>query len=265
MTVMEFVPQVLPASMRSLAAQVPSAPPGTLFVLAAQGGYAVPPRRFTLLFGRDGDNVHVPVGIGDPHISRCHGQLMCDGTQWWMRNQGGLPIRLPGDSLLLSGQEMRLRNGYLPAFIGASRRREHLVEIRVVGGGPTGADADPDSKTVLPDLYELSDVERLVLTALAQRYLRHDDHPRPLSWNEVAKELNQVPNGRQWTPHRAANVVTEVRQRLSGGKNPIEGIMRAEGAAEPLGNTINHNLILAMLHNTTLLPTDLRLLSGMDD
>jgi hypothetical protein len=264
---MKFVPQMLPAETRSLAAgvpQEPAAPPGSLFVLGAHGGYMVPPRRFTLLFGRDDKNVHVLVGSKDQHVSRCHGQLECDGTEWWMRNRGVLPIRMPGESLLLSGQEMPLSSGYLPLFIGAAPHRDHLLEVRVVGGPESADQAGPDSDTVVPDTYELSDVERLVLTALAQRYLRYEKHPQPLSWNEVAKELNQAPDGRRWTPHRAANVVTEVRRRLAA-EHRVEGVMRAEGAAEPIGITINHTLIVELLRSTTLLPTHLRLLGGADD
>lgn len=41
MRIEDFVPQVLPASTRSLAGGVPSASPGTIFVLAAEGGFCV--------------------------------------------------------------------------------------------------------------------------------------------------------------------------------------------------------------------------------
>jgi hypothetical protein len=52
-------------------------------------------RKFTLHFGRETDDVHVPIGINDPHVSRLHGVLMCDGREWWVRNEGRLPIQLP--------------------------------------------------------------------------------------------------------------------------------------------------------------------------
>src|SRR5262249_62351806 len=96
MTLREFVPQALPDSMRSLASGVPPAPPGTIFALAADGGFAVPPRKFTLHFGRGKDDVHVPVGGNDPQVSRLHGVLVGDGQEWWIHNKGKLPIRLPG-------------------------------------------------------------------------------------------------------------------------------------------------------------------------
>jgi len=267
---MEFAPSVLPVSMRTLAGGVPAAPPGTLFLLGALGGYSAPSRPYTLFFGRDEDNVHVLVGRGDQHISRRHGEVAFDGQEWRLRNLSRLPIQLPGDSLLLAGCEIVLTGGYLPLFMGASRHRQHLVEIYLAGVSPADDGVTSGSPTVLPTPYELGEVERLVLTALAQRYLRQESRPQPLSWNDVADELNQAPGESGWTAHRAANVVTTLRRQLSAGKNPnrkepVDGIMRAEGAAEPLGNVINHTLILELLRTTTLAPTDLRLLGGLDD
>jgi hypothetical protein len=180
-TFRDFVPQVLPASMRSLAGGVPPAPPGTLFALAADGGFAVPPRKFTLHFGRERDDVHVAVGVNDPHVSRL-----------------------------------------------------------------------------------LSPVERLVLTVLAQRYLRQERYPQPVSWKQVADDLTRVAGGREWTPKIAAHIVGAVRERLAEGGNPIRGIRREHGVGEPVGNTLNHNLIQALLKNTTLMPADLHLLGDND-
>src|ERR1700754_4584820 len=129
----EFVPQLLPAATRSLANGVPSAPAGTIFALAADGGFAVPPRNFTLHFGRDKDDVHVPIGVGDPYVSRLHGVIVGDGRGWWIRNKGKLPIQLPGDAMLLSGHELPIEPGYTPLFIGSPKGRSHLLEIHVVG------------------------------------------------------------------------------------------------------------------------------------
>jgi hypothetical protein len=268
MTVGEFVPQQLSASTRSLAAGVPPAPPGTLFVLGAHGGYAVPPRAFTLLFGRESEDVHVAVGVDDPYVSRFHGRLMCDGTEWWLRNTGRLPMRLPREAMLLAGQEMPLEDGYLPLFIGRSRRKEHLVELYVVGRGPANTLGGPGTDTRSPAVYELSDTERLVLAALAQRYLRYERHPQPVAWKQVADDLNRLGDDREWTAHGAANVVGRVRERLAkgvDGADPLPGVLRTEGAGEPLGNALNHNLIQALLTTTTLLPSDLRLLGDLDD
>jgi hypothetical protein len=256
----DFVPQVLPASMRSLAGGVPVAPPGTIFVLAADGGYAVPPRKFTLLFGRGKDDVHVPIGADDPYVSRLHGVIVCDGREWWMRNEGRLPIQLPGESLLLSGHELQMEEGYTPLFIGESRRRSHLLEVHVVGANRLDGNGEPRGNTKAPNTYDLSDTERLVLTALAQRYLRQERHPQPVSWKQVADDLNRLPGSREWNAKTTANVVASVRERLSKASKPIAGIIREDGVGEPVGNALNHNLIQALLENTTLMPEDLRLL-----
>jgi hypothetical protein len=41
--------------------------------------------------------------------------------------------------------------------------------------------------------------------------------------------------------------------------------LREDGVGEPVGNTLNHNLIQALLRNTTLMPADLRLLGDEAD
>nr|WP_051796753.1 FHA domain-containing protein [Kibdelosporangium aridum] len=178
MTSQEFRPQILPGSTRSLASGVPPAPPGTIFALAVDGGFAVPPRKFTLHFGRGKEDVHVPIGINDPYVSRLHGVLVCDGREWWIRNKGKLPIQLPDGAMLLSGHELLIEPGYTPLFIGSSKRRSHLLEVHVVGSRTAGADVEQLSRTKALDVYDLSLVERLVLTALAQRYLRQERYPR---------------------------------------------------------------------------------------
>jgi hypothetical protein len=53
-----------------------------------------------------------------------------------------------------------------------------------------------------------------------------------------------------------------VRERLATGDHPVPGLRREDGVAEPVGNTLNHNLILALLRSTTLLPADLHLLGA---
>jgi hypothetical protein len=257
----EFVPQVLPGSTRSLASGVPSAPPGTIFALAADGGFAVPPRKFTLHFGRGRDDVHVPIGVNDPYVSRVHGVLVCDGREWWIRNRGKLPIQLPSEVMLLSGHELPIEAGYTPMFIGSSKGRSYLLEVYVVGSPALGINGEHnDRATKAPDVHDLKPVERLVLTALAQRYLRQERYPQPVSWNQVADDLNRLPGGRKWTPKIAAHVVGAVRERLAEGFDPIPGIRREDGVGEPVGNTLNHNLIQALLRNTTLMPSDLHLL-----
>jgi hypothetical protein len=173
-----------------------------------------------------------------------------------------LPIQLPGKAMLLSGHDMVLEAGYTPLLIGQSRRQSHLLEIYVVSAQPAAAGVGSSVPTKIPGIYELSDVERLVLTALAQRYLRQERHPQPVSWKQVADDLNRVSDGKKWNSKIAANVVSAVRDRLSKGQDPIAGITKDDGIGEPVGNALNHNLIQALLASTTLMPLDLRLLGA---
>ncbi|MGH3387982.1 MAG: hypothetical protein ACRDOO_03805 [Actinomadura sp.] len=253
-----FGTRLLPATTESLAAGVPPSPVGTLYLLAATGGIAVEPRRnFAVLFGRNEPDVHVCFGADDPYVSRTQGRLLCDGAAWWIRNEGRLPLRLPKSALLLSGEEAPLREGYTPLFVRGSPRREHLLEIRIVGANLSEPTAGPTDRTMPRKTWRLSDDERLVLTALAQRYLRQEDYPQPQSWKQVADELNELGESAGWNPHRAANVVGEVRHRLS--REGVQGLTRDE-VGEPVGNALNAHLIHELLESTTLTPPDLRLL-----
>lgn len=261
---------LLPATLGSLAGGVPPLPPGrppapagTIFVLASRGGISATPRKdFELLFGRNEPDVHVCVGARDPHVSRCHGRLVCDGSEWWIRNEGRLPIQLPGQNLLLTGGEKPLPVGYSPLFIRSEQRREHLLEVRIVGANTAEDRAEPDQVTVSRRIWPLSEVERLVLTVLAQRYLRQERYPQPQSWNAVASELNELPGQSRWNAHKAANVVGAVRARLSAAG--VKGLTLEE-VGEPAGNALNHNLIYELLETTSLVAPDLRLLGDPED
>ena len=127
----------------SRADNVPPAPTGTIFVIGPEGGYAVPPCRFTLLFGRNREDVHVPLGADDPAISRYHGEFSCagPGAGWWLKNTGDLPIELPDGALLLTGQTRAVEPGYTPRMINRTEQRPHLLEVRLV----TAADSRPRS------------------------------------------------------------------------------------------------------------------------
>jgi hypothetical protein len=259
---LDFPPQMLPPGTRSLFGEVPPALPGTIFVLAEEGGYAVPPRRYTLLFGRDRDVVHVAVGTNDPHVSRKQGLFICAGQEWWLRNTGVRPIELPG-SILLTGHERRMEPGFTPLLIRSSQRRSHLLEVRVTDGGPPEVAWSTNALTKGPDdVYELSLGQRMVLTALAQQYLIGDPYPQPVSWRQVADSLNQAPSvERAWTPKSAEYLVSEIRRVMSQERG-VRGLLRSE-LGEPVGNVLNHNLIMELLRTTTLTSQDLCLL-GLD-
>lgn len=258
----DFPAQALPSGTRSLVEKVPQAPPGTIFVVAEDGGYAVPPGTYPLLFGRDIDEVHVAVGIDDPCVSRKHGVFTSVGRDWWVRNTGTLPIELPG-SILLTGHERRMDPGFTPLTIRSSKRRSHLVEVRVTDGGGHDAACTTSAPTIRPaDVYELTTQQRTVLTALAQRYLVQDCYPQPLTWQQVADCLNRAPAcDSVWTARSVETKVSDVRKRLSREKG-VEGLTREE-VGEPVGNILNHNLITELLRTSTLIAKDLSLL-GVD-
>lgn len=256
-----FIPHALSTSITSLADGVPEeAPVGTIFVKSAQGGFAVDLRKFTLHFGRSTLDVHVPVGARDQYVSRLHGVFACDGTQWWLRNEGRLPIQMLGEEPLLRGHEMPMPAGYTPLTIETPRPRSHWIEVHIIASSSTDDGADSQSATVRSDVYDLSPPERLVITALAQRYLRQEPYPQPVAWKQVADDVSRADPQRKWSVKSVEHTIAGVRKRLSGGRRPIPGLLREDGIGEPVGNTLNHNLIQALLKDATLLPEDLHLL-----
>lgn len=254
----EFRPQSLEPSVGGLAGRMPPAPAGSIFVLAAGGGFAAPPRdRFEVVFGRKEPDVHVCIGADDPRMSRLQGRLVCSGAEWWLRNEGKLPIRLPQSRFLLSGNEILLVEGYSPLFIRTSKRREHLLEVRVVGAGLADTLVGLGDETATAESWQIDDAERVVLTALALRYLRQEPHPQPQSWKQVAVDLNDAASTHaEWTEKKAANTVLKVRERLT----PYVAGLRLEDWGDPAGNMVNHQLIQELLQTATLRPPDLRLL-----
>lgn len=257
---MPFPPQMLPPGSRADTA--PEAPPGTIFVVGPEGGYAVPRCRYTLLFGRDREEVHVPVGVDDPTVSRKHGVFTCTGSdgEWWLHNTGRLPIELPDGILVLSDRWRLFEPGYTPLVINSSKHRSHLVEVRLTGQPGHRRCATTKAPTEAPEtVYELSAQERLVLTAHARRYLEGcDDCPLPLTWGETARTASGSPcSTKDWTTRTAANTVEDVRERLH--RLGVPGLLREE-VGEPVGSTLSVNLIRELITTATLSPQDLSLL-----
>lgn len=260
----QFAPQMLPPG--SPADKVPPAPPGTIFVLGPERGYAVPARRYTLLFGRDREDVHVPVGADDPTVSRRHGLFTCTGPDgdWWLRNIGKLPIELPDGALMLSGHQRVIEPGYTPLVINSSKQRSHLVEVRLIDELDRRPRSTTKAETADPEtVYELSPQERLVLTALARRYLEGDDgYPLPLTWEDTARVVNASPHStKTWSFRSVANTVEDVRERLH--RRGVRGLMRDEVGVN-VGATLSANLIRELLKTATLSAQDLELLADQD-
>jgi hypothetical protein len=254
----------LAAGHDSLALGVPASAPGTIYALALGGGVTFGPREGrTLLFGRERPEVHVCIGENDRRVSRQHGRLTHHLDQWWISNSGRIPLRLPGSRLLFAEDEpMPLGHGYTPLFVRGSSGREHVLELFVAGPDadrPPSRHTDP---TEPPKTWRLSPAERLVLVVLGQRYLLHEAYPQPLSWVQAARHLDDLQPDAGWTHKRVEHLVVSVRTRLS--KDGVAGLTRDE-VGEPVGNTLNHNLIRELLESTTLVPPDVRLLSRPDE
>lgn len=247
---------VLPPDFASLAHGLPPVRPGTLFVRGLYGGMSVEPDAgFELQFGRCEPDVHVCVSAGDTRVSRRHGRITREGSRWVLYNVGRLPIRFPRARLVVSGQREELPAGYSPLFIVAPDQ-EHLLEVRVAARTPPAPGGRYEAET-RPTAWDVSGREHLVLVCLAQRYLRQDPAPQPLTWAEVEDELQRVQPWKGWTWRQAAHEVRNVRLRLSA--NGVRGV-REEDLPPGAGNVLNHNLITELLVTATLIKADLALL-----
>lgn len=261
----QFPPQRLPPG--SSADALPEAPVGTIVVVGPEGGYAMPSGQHRLLFGRGRPNVHVAVGVDDRNVSRRHGEFTCigPGREWYFSNIGTrLPIEMPDGTLLLPGHGRIFEPGHTRLVIHSSERHSHLVEVRLVGKDCRRTDGTQDDKTEIPEpVYELSDEERLVLTALARRFLEgYDDYPLPLTWEETARVANGSPeSARYWTDRMAEHTVKHVRERLH--RQGVRGLMRDQ-VGNPVGSTLSVNLIRELIKTSTLSTKDLDLLSDSD-
>jgi hypothetical protein len=250
---------ILPRDFGSLTRGLPpSVRPGTLFVLGVNGGMSVAPdAEFPLIFGRSEPDVHVCVGAEDPHVSRQHGHITREHARWVLHNVGRLPIRLSPSQLVLSGDQADLPTGYTPLFI-LGPRQEHLLEVRIAAPSPSPSapGVEYEAKTRGRKVWPLSPVEKLVIVCLGQRYLRNESYPQPLTWGQVAAELSELQPEEKWGERRAAHIVRNVRNRLSG---TVRGLLEEE-VPPPVGNTLNHNLIMELMISTTILKADLDLL-----
>ncbi|PXX62142.1 hypothetical protein DFR70_1078 [Nocardia tenerifensis] len=254
----------LRADHGSLARGVSAAAPGTLFALAVTGGViANPTEGRRIRFGRNKPEVDVCLGGDDRKVSRCHGVLVRHRRRWWVSTLGRTPVRFPGSRLLFAGEEpIPLETGYTPLFIPGSGSRIHVLELYVAGPEENPVPVHPADPTAQPRTYWLSPTERLILVVLAQRYLLQEPYPQPMAWRQAAVHLDDLQPDSGWNAKRVERIVEKVRTRLSN--EGVPGLTREE-VGEPIGNTLNHNLIRELMDSTTLVPADLRLLDDPDN
>lgn len=245
----------------SLAFGMQASPPGSISALSVTGGITLRPKEGrTLLFGRNRPDVHVCIGEDDRRVSRQHGLLTHRQGRWWVANMGRMPIRLPNSQLLFSeSEQVPLATGYTPLFVRGSEHREHLLELFVVGPDGDRPVSRPGELTEKPRTWRLTADERLVLVVVGQRYLLHEAGPRPLTRQQAADQLADLQPDRGWTAKKVEHAVTEVRNRLSVAG--VYGLVREE-VEEPVGNSLNDNLMKELVLSTTLVPPDLALLDG---
>ncbi|MFL6073599.1 MAG: FHA domain-containing protein [Mycobacteriales bacterium] len=236
--------------------------PGTLTVQATTGSVILEPLEgSTLRFGRNSEDVDLCVGGDDDQVSRRHGLLVRRSGTWWLSNTGRRPIELPNAQSLRPNEEpFPLPVGYTTLHVIGSR--DHLLEVYVAGDGGAAPPARHRAVTRPGRTWKLSDRERLVLTALAQRYLLNSPNPQPMTRLQVAELLNDTQRRTSWTAKRVEHVIDKVRGHLS--RNGVYGLRRDE-VGEPVGNTLNHNLIQELLRSMTLTPDDLDLLEPPGD
>jgi hypothetical protein len=253
----------LPTGQTSLAHGVPGSAPGTIHALGTEGGVTFRPKDGrTLLFGRNSEDVHVCLGHNDQRISRQHGSVRHHDHHWWLRNTGQLPLRLPGSRMLFAQDApLPITAGYTPLFVRGSHGRQYMLELYVTGETGDRPPNCPRAATLPPKVWSLTPVERLAVTALAQRYLMHDLHQHPLTWRETADLLADLQPTRDWKDRKVERMIGLIRTRLA--KDGVPGLTREE-IGEPVGNQLNHNLILELM-NATITPTDLRLLESPAD
>lgn len=242
----------------SLAHHVPVCGPGTIFVLGLGGGVAQETGcGEEITFGRNGEEVAVCVGGTDRGVSRVHGTLSHHDGLWWLRTMGRHRVRLSSRQHTRDEDPVPLDEGYTPLFISGTGRREHLLEVYVAGEHGRPPVVRPDETTLGPSPWRLDDDEHRALVALAQRYLRHEESPQPVTKAFAAEELARVQPGAGWDGKDVERLVERVRDRLS--RKGVPGLTRDE-IGEPVGNALNHNLIMELLRTTTLVPFDLHLL-----
>lgn len=249
-------------SPESLARGVPPARPGTLHARSVTGGIKVAPEPgLTIRFGRSRPDVELCVGEDDLRVSRQHGELTYRDRHWWLRNTGQQLVRLPqGRMMHLSTDPIPLTQGYTPLFVKGSGYREHLVELFVTDYDEGRLVPRHRATTLPPKRWPLDDDERLILVILGQRYLLYEDSPRPLTYQQTARQLELLRGEAKWNERKIEYKVEAVRRRLSrGGEFPYMLLSDKQAGKLP-DNTLIHNLLKGLVESTTLVPPDLDLL-----
>ncbi|OLT11335.1 hypothetical protein BJF78_26985 [Pseudonocardia sp. CNS-139] len=237
----------------------------TLIAQSIGGGITLAAREGrTVLFGRQADEVHVCVGADDQGVSRKHGAITYEHGRWHVHNTGRRPMHLPSGALFPNAEPVPLAAGYTALFVSGSGQRRHLLELFVVGSDGSLPRPRHDDGTHSPasSAWPLSSSERLALTVLGRRYLRNEPNAQPLARQEAAEELTQLDPDGGWTYKRVEHRANDVRKRLSARGVPG---LTAKEVPSPIGNQLNHNLLVELVRSGTLGPADLARLDDWAD
>ncbi|MGW4832686.1 FHA domain-containing protein [Amycolatopsis japonica] len=230
----------------------------TLVARTLDGSYSCEPKEGRRIsFGRNPDDVHIPLGIDDRRVDRECGELIFRDGVWRVRNTGTVPIRLGFDLVPPGVEPLPLGQGYSTLLVEGSPGRVHALELRVGELDHAVPAAHPDDETLVPTPWRLTAGERVLLAVLSQRYLRHEPQPQPLSWRAAAASLAELQPDVRWTANRVEHVVAAVRGRLAMAGVP--GLTKEE-VGEPVGDALKRNLIGELLKSATLTTGDLELL-----
>jgi hypothetical protein len=227
--------------------------PGTIVVRSITGRAVFRPEDDkTVRFGRSDEQAHVCVGVDDTQVSR-------EQEPWAYTRT---PMRLPGSRMLFTGEDaVPLDDGFTQLYVCGSPGREHLLEVYVVGDGHRSPVPRPDDATRPPRPWYLSRRERLALTVLGQRYLRHEPHPQPLTWKATLNQLAALGPAAEWTEAQLRHLVEDVRGRLS--RDGVSGLTE-DKVGRPVDKAMNDNLLRALLISTSLVPSDLAVFDALD-
>ncbi|MBL8926606.1 MAG: FHA domain-containing protein [Pseudonocardia sp.] len=230
---------------------------GTLVVLEPGGLAASPAEGRVLWFGRNRSAVHICVGSHDAGVSRRHGTLEYSSGCWWVRAQGGRPVRVGRTHVLRYGDEpVPLADGRTSLLVEGSDPNDlHLVRVEVVG-----ADAPPRRDTCSGTApvrgYRLDAAERLVMTVLAQRVLQRQSGATLLTSREAAAYLAGIQPG-VWTFRMIEHLVRRMRERLAA--QGVDGLVPEPGCTG-YDSAYRRNLVEELIDSGTLGTPDLRLL-----
>lgn len=205
--------------------------------------------------------MHLALGPEDERVSRRHGELSYRHRQWWLRNIGRRPIRLPrGQMVYRDADPLPLSPGPTWLYVRGSGYRDHVVELFVTDESRFPTPPPPPGRTTLKEDWDLDETDIRVLVAVGQDYLHFTAEPRPWSYRDASELLRDIdPEGR-WNPKKVENRITRIRQRIHHRGTFPYRVATCEGEPRPTDGVFVHNLLKGLVEEDALTPYHLNLL-----